>query len=122
MSPQHSIAHYRIVSKLGEGGMGAVYRATASRKPMSQETSAPSDTATLTMQPTIPGVILGTAAYIPRAGGRQASRQARRHWAFGVVTMNCLPASGSLPAKPDDSVWQVEYYEIPSRVLGATRN
>src|SRR3974390_2565117 len=28
MSPQSSIAHYRIGSKLGEGGRGAVYRAT----------------------------------------------------------------------------------------------
>src|SRR4026208_542296 len=28
MSPQSVIAHYRVIAKIGEGGMGAVYRAT----------------------------------------------------------------------------------------------
>jgi serine/threonine-protein kinase len=31
MTPQSTIGHYRVTSKLGESGMGAVYRATDTR-------------------------------------------------------------------------------------------
>jgi hypothetical protein len=49
MSPQQSIAHFRIVSKLGEGGMGVVYRATDTK--LQQRTALAVLTLSMTMFP-----------------------------------------------------------------------
>ncbi|MCC6590295.1 MAG: hypothetical protein IT168_26615 [Bryobacterales bacterium] len=72
MGVQDEIARYRIVGKLGEGGMGAVYRATDTK--LSREVAVRSEGATSNLHLWITDLAHGVPIRYKHGNGERSSR------------------------------------------------